>query len=540
MQDGGRCALVIEAQRFCLHVAYSRSASPTHWFALRCPTGPVYCNRCRDCPGFWNSREMRQSVEDGAAQLLGLDPSFWSKVCSTRVGRGGMAPWRSCWARERAEAEWPCGIHVGSAWGQGYRWVWLRKCFNPTLLLACPSAAWQELLRWLEDRHSAAGDRLHALLCRCLEQGPWRQHCQRLLQLLPHQDLLPFALDLLGGSSFPEAAGANGGGGGGGGAGQQAAAGGGAWLVFLRAQWQSLDALVLAAALGCSLPLLLRLLRDEEWEDERRAVEQLVRRLLLPPACSGAEQPEQAAEQQQKQSGQQLQQQQQQSGEHQQQQQDELDAPQRERAAGQHVVAHWCLRRQLAQQRSAASDVQLQEMLLLHLFAAAFLVQQLASSSSQADTQQLQEMLTCSGLPCELLATSSPGGRRQAERGKRRRHSGSHKHKHSKRRHSSKHKGSSRKERRRKKRRRRSGDSSNDSSISGSDSEPSSSDGEGEGLAADGFFAAAAMSSEVGEQRLWRVRRPDCSSSIVSSLELVDWVVDITAWAHARWLFGRA
>lgn len=28
---------------------------------------------------------MRQSVEEGAAQLLGLDPGFWSKV-----GRGGQ------------------------------------------------------------------------------------------------------------------------------------------------------------------------------------------------------------------------------------------------------------------------------------------------------------------------------------------------------------------------------------------------------------------------------------------------------------------
>ena len=457
-------------------------------------------------------------------------------MLGTRAGRGGKALWH---------LGWEC---MGKRLLLGGATEMLRSNAPPRV----PPAAWQELLRWLGDRHSAAGDRLHALLWRCLEQGPWRQHCQRLLQLLPQRDLLPFALDLLGGSSFPEAAGASGGGGGG--PGQQAAAGGGAWLVFRRAQWQSLDALVLAAALGCSLPLLLRLLRDEELEDERRAVEQLVRRLLLPPASSDAEQPEQVAEQeqqqqqqqsgeqqqgQQQQSGEQQQGQQQQSGEQQQQQQEEQDAWQRERPAGQHVAAHWHLRQQV--QRSAASDVQLQEMLLLHLFAAAFLVQQLASSSSQADAEQLQQLLSCSGLPCELLATSSPGGGRQVERGKRRRHSSSRKHKHSKRRRSSKHKGSSRKEKRRKKKQRRSGDSRSDSSSSGSDSEASSSDSEGEDLAGDGFFAAAAATGgEAGQQRLWRVRRPDGSSSTVSSLELVDLVVDITAWAHARWLFGRA
>lgn len=49
---------------------------------------------CRDCPGFWSSREMRQSIEEGAAQLLGLDPQFWSKV---RLGSGagpGAEQWR--------------------------------------------------------------------------------------------------------------------------------------------------------------------------------------------------------------------------------------------------------------------------------------------------------------------------------------------------------------------------------------------------------------------------------------------------------------
>ncbi|KAI7843991.1 hypothetical protein COHA_002529 [Chlorella ohadii] len=426
----------------------------------------------KDCPGFWSSREMRQSVEEGAAQLLGLDPSFWSK----------------------------------------------------------------ELLRWLEDRRSAAGDRLYSLLCRCLEQGSWRQHCQRLLLLLPQQDLLPFAVDLLRGSSFPEglSKGSRSSGGGGDGAAQQTIAGGGAWLVFRRVQWWSLEQLTLAAALGCSLPLLLRLVRDEEWEDERRAIDRAVRRLLLPstsavlpPTGGAAEQPEQAAGQQ---PGQEQQVDQQQVLEREQQQAEQQQQP---------VAAHWCLRRQLVQQRSSASQAQLQEMLLLHLFAAAFLVQQLSSSGSREDAEQLQQLLASSGLPFELVAAASPAGERHAEHGKRRRRSSS-KHKRSKRRHSSKHSGSSRKEKRRKKKkRRRSGYSSSGSGSSSSKASDSGSGSEDEDAAEPDFFSAAAIGGEPAQQRLWRLQRPDGSSSTVSSLELQDFVIDTTAWAYARWLFGR-
>ncbi|PRW56173.1 hypothetical protein C2E21_5142 [Chlorella sorokiniana] len=423
----------------------------------------------RDCPGFWSSREMRHSVEEGAAQLLGLDPGFWSK----------------------------------------------------------------ELLRWLEDKHSAAGDRLHALLCRCLEQGPWRQHCQRLLMLLPQQDLLPFAVDLLGGSHFPGSSSGGGGGGGGSEAAQPAAAGGGAWLVFRRAQWRSLEQLTLFTALGCSLPLLLRLLRDEEWQDERRAVEQLVGCLLLLPATGGAAgQATPAAEQQ---AVEQPVRQQQEQEHHQQQQ---------------HVAAHWCLRRQLAS--SAVSEVQLHEMLLLHLFAAAFLVQQLSSSSSSSgDAEQLQQLLTASGLPCELIAAGSSSGGQHGERDKRRRrHSSGSRHKHGKRRHSSKHKGSSRNEKRRKKekkgKRRRSSYTSSDGGSSGSGSSSEASDGGGsdsedEGAVEIGLFGTAvAPGEQPAQQWLWRVQRPDGSSSTASSLELVDLVIDCTSWAYARWLLGWA
>ena len=407
-----------------------------------------------------------------------------------------------------------------------------RHDVNPRVALpGAPHVVVQELLRWLEDRRSAAGDRLHSLLCRCLEQGSWRQHCQRLLQLLPQQDLLPFATDLLGGSSLSEEVSKASSGGSG------AAAGGGAWLVFRRLHWQSLDQLTLAAALGCSLPLLLRTLRDEEWEDERRAVEQLVRRLLLPPAGGAdgqldrtAVQP--AAVQAHEQQQQQAEGQQQQAEQDQQQQR----PPPQQTLARQHVATHWLLRRRLAQQRSTGSEAQLHELLLLHLFAAAFMVQQLSSSGSQAEAEQLQQLLTSSGLPCELVAPGLPGSGQYGERGKRQRRSSS-KHKGSKRRSSSKHKGS-RKEKRRRKTRRRSGHRSSGGS-SCSDSEASDSSSEDEDAASAGMLAAAAAGGESAQQRLWRVRRPDGGSSTVSSLELLDLVIDTTAWAHARWLFGK-
>ena len=385
------------------------------------------------------------------------------------------------------------------------------------LHLAC-SPALQELLRWLEDRRSSAGDRLHALLCRCLEQGSWRQHCQRLLQLLPQQDLLPFALDLLAGSSFPAASSASRGAD----AAQPAVAvGGGAWLVFRRAQWQSLEQLALAAALGCSLPLLLRLLRDEEWADERQAVERLVHQLLLPPARTAEQGQQQGPEQGQEQG-----------------QQPPSERQQAEacaEAAAQRVAAHWRLRRQLAQQRSAASEARLQEVLLLHLFAAAFLVQQLSSSGRRSDAEQLQQLLSASGLPCELVAPGSPASGRHAERSKKRR-SSSKQRRHSKRRRSSKHKGSSRKHKRKKSKRRsgsyRSGSSeSEDTSGSGSDSE--------EAGCLFAAFGADATGEEQATQLLWRLQRPDGSAATVSSLELVDAVVDAAAWAHACWLFAR-
>ena len=380
---------------------------------------------CRECPEFWSSSELRQSVEVGAAQLLALDPSFWSK----------------------------------------------------------------ELLGWLEDRHSSRGDgdRLHSLLCRCLEAGPWRQHCQRLLQLLPQEDLLPFAIDLLGDSSFPAAAAA-------GGRDSEspaaaAAAPGlpGAWLVFRGARWPTQDALLLAVALGCCLPQLLRLLRDDELAAERQGVQQLVQRLLGVPTAPGQQQATAIA------------------------------------------AAHWRLRRQLQQQRSAAAELDLQEMLLLHLFASAFLVQQLASSSSGGgggDAQQLQQLLTASGMPCQLAAPAaslSPVGRS-------RRRSHSSKTRDKKRRS----KGSSKKKK--KKRRRRSGGASSSGSEG---SEAGGSSDESEGVGSEQLLSPllgdvdAAAPGEGAEQQLWQLQ-----GSTVSSTELLHAVVAATASAHARWLFG--
>lgn len=279
--------------------------------------------------------------------------------------------------------------------------------------------------------------------------------------------------------------------------------------MFRRAQWQSLEQLALAAALGCSLPLLLRLLRDEEWADERQAVERLVHRLLLPPARTaeqGQEQGQEPAPGQQQAGGQ-------------------------EEAAAQRVAAHWRLRRQLAQQQSAASEAQLQELLLLHLFAAAFLVQQLSSSSTGRDAEQLQRLLSASGLPCELLAPGSQAGGRHAERGKRRRRS-SKQHRHSKRRRSDKNKSSSRKHTRRKSKRHSSSSGSDTEGGSGSGSD---SDGEDRAFAP---FGAEAAGGEQAPQLRWRLQRPNGSAAKVSSLELLDAVIDAAAWAHASWLFA--
>lgn len=325
----------------------------------------------------------------------------------------------------------------------------------------CP----QELLRWLEDRQSPAGDRLHALLCRCLEAGPWRQHAQRLLQVLPAQDLLLFSIDLLGGSPFPS------------GSSSPSSIVNGASLVFRGVQWPSLDQLTLAAALGCCLPRLLRLLRDDEWQDERQQVEQRVRQLLLP--AEG--QPAAAV-----------------------------------------VAVHWRLRRQLAQQRaSAAGQVELHEALLLHLFAAAFLVQQLSTSSRAADAEQVQGLLASSGFPCQLAAAQSPAShprRSSSDKGKHRK----------KRRRRSKHGGSSKK---RRKERQRSPSSGDESGSSGS------SDGDDDGFFGLAHFA---MPSDEAPQRLWHLGQPGDRPAPVSSLELLDAVIAATGAASARWLFARS
>lgn len=341
----------------------------------------------------------------------------------------------------------------------------------------------------LEGGRSATGDRLHALLCRCLERGSWRLHCQRLLQTLPQPDLLPFAADVLGSTPFTE----SGSGGGGiaaaaeGGAAASAAAGPvqpGAWLVFLRARWASLDQLLLAAALGCSLPQLLRVLEDDDMAPERQQIETLARRLLgLAPSQAPEQRPAAAA------------------------------------------AAHWRLRQQLAQQGAAAGDAALPEALLLHLFAAAIVVQQLATSGSDADAQQLQALLGASGLCCQLEAPRSEErqGRRSSSSSKRRKH---------KRRSSS----SRRHKQKGAKRRRRSG--GGDSASSGSsDSEAGRSGAEG-----DDFLLpwSGAGEEASGHERLWRLRRPGGSSGEpVSGLAFVDAVVGEAAWAHARWMFGR-
>ncbi|EFN58578.1 hypothetical protein CHLNCDRAFT_50380 [Chlorella variabilis] len=407
-------------------------AQRTHYFSeLDVPR--TLRHLIRECPDFWGSREMRSSVETGAAQLLALDPVFWSR----------------------------------------------------------------ELLRWLEDRHSASGSRLYTELCRCLEAGPWRLHCQRLLQLLPQHDLLPFATGLLDSSRLPGDGGWSGGQRSGQAAGSDAAAPGqpSAWLVFRRVQWQSLDQLMLAAAMGCCLPLLLRLLRDEEMADEEQQVDRLVRQLL------------------------------------------QLGRPPEQQAAV--VAEHWQLRRRLRRQRSAAVEAELQELLLLHLFAAAFLVQHL-SRGNRSEAEQLQQLLTASGLGWQL---ESPAGASSAHRqrsGKKR-----------------KHKKARRSKRSGKKRKRRSSNSSSSSSGSEEGGSNGSScgdelDGVSTGLMGphSGLFGGPADSEQ--EQWRWCLMQPqrgdDGSDGVpvadapeaVSSLELVDGVATAAGTAYVDWLFAAS
>ncbi|KAL4457615.1 hypothetical protein ABPG75_012480 [Micractinium tetrahymenae] len=403
----------------------------------------------KDCPDFWSSPELRRSVEQNAAQLLALDPAFWNK----------------------------------------------------------------ELLRWLQDDRSDRGQRLTALLRRCLATGSWRHHCQRLLHLLPKLDLLPFAEDLLGSCRFP---GGSGGAGSsstsadmdaaqakpGRGAAAEAAEGApaqpGAWLVFRGVRWQSLEQLVFAAALGCCLPLLLRLLREDEQAEERAEVQQAVQRLLPLQASPAAQ------------------------------------------AAA--LAAHWRLREQLRQRHAAAGGggdaaaaaaaaVELCELLLLQLFAAAFLVDQLCRSGRPEDADQLQRLLAAGGFPCQLAAEPGAGSSRKR---KERRHREGKKERRKV------------KQRRKSKRRRRSrGGSDSDSGSSDNDSEDECrrhrSEAEDGWLGFGGQLVAQAESAAAA-QPLWRVgsagEGTGTGGPAVSSLELLDAVVDATASAHADWVFG--
>lgn len=315
----------------------------------------------------------------------------------------------------------------------------------------------QELLRWLEERHSEPGQRLRASLNQCLEGGPWRQHCQRLLQLLPQQDLLSFAEGLLDSSDLPR------GGFGGGRDGAAAPAQPGAWLVFRSASWRSLEKLVLAAALGCSLPLLLRLLQDEDREEERREVATLVERLL------GAE----------------------------------LQPEQRRPA----VAAHWRLRQRLRQRHDGGAQQELRMMLLLHLFAAAFTVQQ-QNGGSRREAEQLQGALAASGMECVLAPPGADASGGDSHDGKR---SGK------KRRHKRQKSGS------RKKRRRRHGSSSSSGGSSGSEgySSRATRDLFAE-LGAEG--AAVPGSASLDPSLRWRWRPAGGCWQEGSGLELLDFV----------------
>ncbi len=258
----------------------------------------------------------------------------------------------------------------------------------------------------------------------------------------------------------------------------------GAWLVFRGVRWQSLDRLTLAAALGCCLPQLLRLLREEEQADELAKVQQAVQRLLP------------------------------------------VEQPFAAQAAA--LAAHWQLREQLRQRQAAAQGdaaaaaaMEVRELLLLHLFASAFLVDQLCRSRRQEDAVQLQHLLAASGFPCRLAAHKESGRSRKKRRKERKKE-----------------------KKRKRKRRRRSNDVGSDSDNS------SSSDSEGatrrhRGAEGEAWLGSRAQPSTwadsiVAAQPLWQlgVAPQGSGGPAVSSLELLDAVMDATATAHAGWLLG--
>lgn len=119
----------------------------------------------------------------------------------------------------------------------------------------------QELYGWLKE-YSPRSDRLFGLVCDYLETGAdWWRLCGRLLPLLPPADLLSFATGLLEGAPLPAWGAAAGD--------AQPAPPAGAWLVFGGGQrWGSLGQLLVAAAAGCSLRQLGRLVREEENTEE--------------------------------------------------------------------------------------------------------------------------------------------------------------------------------------------------------------------------------------------------------------------------------
>jgi hypothetical protein len=360
----------------------------------------------------------------------------------------------------------------------------------------------QELLRWVEDGRSTRGDRLHEALCRCLEDGPWRLLCQRLLQLLPQSDMLLFANGLLDDGSVPggTAAGTAGTAGTGNsqrgsqrehtgpGAAQDLP---GAWLIFRGVQWPSLDILLLAVATGCCLPLLLRLLREEDAADERLQVQSCLRKLL------------------------------------------QLDSePERQAAA---VAAHWQLRHRLYQQRTAATTAELHELLLLHLFGAAFLVQQ-GSNSSRPAASELQQWLASSGFKCQLAEAGGELDRGSGKRIGKSSKSGSKNEKQKKRRG----KDFDRKKKQKRRRRDHSSSSSSDSGSEHGGEEELSGHAEMFGGAT---TAAGTPAADALKQHQWLL--PPASSGAVNGtaagsvggLELLDAVVAATATAYAAWLF---
>ena len=387
-----------------------------------------------------------------------------------------------------------------------------------------PSWWCRELHGWLEEERSGRGESLHRLVCGHLD-GPaaWRQLCQRLLPLLPPEDLLLFASGLLEEGSYGPSRGGGGSGGSprrreggpgaGGGGSSPAVALPAAWLLLRGVRWGSLGDLVLAAAAGCSQGALLRLLREEEHEEEWQQLQQLIQRMHgTPPAAHHLLRRQLRASQVDEEW--------------------QLEKLQARCAGGSSRAGTGIRQEQQRQQQqqggggsSTPAAVGLHRLLLLQLLAAGLTLLPAASSTQVGSALVLEQMLGASGVRCGLAAQRSLSDDSLEKR-----------HKHKRHRHSSKRR---RKDPQERKARRREAPEG-----SGGSSSPEAA-GEGERSAGRSRRQASSRVPNAGlaaADASWRLGWPGGSGeavtlSTLSSFELGDAVLRLTAACYAAWRF---